>query len=506
MNHKAVRLFLRAFAIMIAVCFALLLAKWPFTSGRVRASLERALESDVSIQKFHYVFFPSPGCDLDGVTVTRDSGSDVRTLATAGRVRIRDSWHSLLTFRHRVANIRAESLHVSIPERAPQPVNVDFSNTQTIVGEFVADGGILEFERDKGPMRFEFHRFTANDVGKNSRIAFRTEMRIPEPPGELKSKGTFGPWQTGRVGSTPVLGSFELSDADLGHYRGIDGKVSGSGSFDGNLERIAVWGRAETPDFKVTKSEHSVHLSTEYKAVVDGLTGRTELSAIDARFLGTELSARGVIARNGSETGKTASLDFESAHARLQDLLWLMDHAAKPPASGPMAFHAHVVLPPGKLPFLQKVQLDGGFVIRNAHFERANAQRAVNDLSARASGEKGEDEDKEEDQSDEVAAEMEGRVHLRQGVAYLEDAAFDVPGAIARGGGIFNVITAQVDLHGELLMDVSLSKASRGVKSVLLKSVNIFFKRKHGPGSKVPVYVRGSYSQPSIGVALTGNK
>src|SRR4051794_36431257 len=107
---------LGVFAVLIiAVLGVLLLLKWPFTSGHVRESLARALQSNVSFRKYHYVFFPSPGCNLESVTVTRGSGSDIRTLATAGTVAIRGSWHDLLTFRHRIPHIDAESLRINIP-------------------------------------------------------------------------------------------------------------------------------------------------------------------------------------------------------------------------------------------------------------------------------------------------------------------------------------------------------------------------------------------------------
>ena len=53
-------------------------------------------------------------------------------------------------------------------------------------------------------------------------------------------------------------------------------------------------------------------------------------------------------------------------------------------------------------------------------------------------------------------------------------------------------------------MDSELSDGSGGAKALVLKILNPFFKRKHKPGSVVPVKITGTYHSPSFGVEEAG--
>src|SRR5581483_7943275 len=100
-----------------------------------------------------------------------------------------------------------------------------------------------------------------------------------------------------------------------------------------------------------------------------------------------------------------------------QDLLRLFVTADRPPLEGPLAFQAHVLLPPGQQPFLRRVRLDGDFSIRDAHFTNPASQEKVNELSARARGDK--QQVKAPPGPRQVAEEFQGRVALRNEIATL---------------------------------------------------------------------------------------
>ena len=166
---------------------------------------------------------------------------------------------------------------------------------------------------------------------------------------------------------------------------------------------------------------------------------------------------------------------------------------------GPIVLRARVVLPSGNEPFLRRLQLEGDFSIADARFSRESTQSKVNELSERAEGGKSEDEEPELALSD-----VRAHVRAARGTAYLNNIAFHVPGATARGAGTFDLITHKVDIHGKLAMEASLSQASGGgIKSVLLKPLNIFFRGKRA-GAVVPVYLTGTSAHPSVGVSLFG--
>jgi len=98
-----------------------------------------------------------------------------------------------------------------------------------------------------------------------------------------------------------------------------------------------------------------------------------------------------------------------------------------------------------------------------------------------------------------MAENLKGHVVLNHAIATFTSLSFSVPGALAHVHGTFGLLTQQVDLHGTLQVDNKLSKGSKGVKSVLLKSVEPFFKKKNA-GEIVPIKIDGTFSHPSYGL------
>jgi hypothetical protein len=91
---------------------------------------------------------------------------------------------------------------------------------------------------------------------------------------------------------------------------------------------------------------------------------------------------------------------------------------------------------------------------------------------------------------------------LNHAIATFSDLSFSVPGALAHLHGTYGLLTQRVDLHGTLQLDTKLSKESKGVKSVLLKSVEPFLKKKNA-GEIVPIKIDGTFSHPSYGLDVT---
>jgi len=71
--------------------------------------------------------------------------------------------------------------------------------------------------------------------------------------------------------------------------------------------------------------------------------------------------------------------------------------------------------------------------------------------------------------------------------------------------GRYDVIFHNVDLHGTLKMDSSLSHTAHGPKALIMKVMDPFFKKKP-EGSEVPVKITGTYEKPSFGLDLGGKK
>jgi hypothetical protein len=305
------------------------------------------------------------------------------------------------------------------------------------------------------------------------------------------------------VGKTAVSGEYFFQQADLGVFRGIAGLLSSSGKFSGVLNRIEVQGLTDTPSFTVTSSSHQVQLRTQFHAVVNGENGDTFLRNVAATFGKTTVWSQGSVAGGTGQPGKTASVELAAKDGRIQDMLLLFARSDRAPMSGVVSFHARVSIPPGKRPFLEKVELQGDFGIDAGSFTKSDTQEGVNRLSQGALGEEDRPEtEKNEDDPETVLSDLKGHVWLRDGTARLSNLSFSIPGALAQMRGTYNLLTEKIDLRGTLRTDSEPSKAARGIKTLMLKVLDPFFKKKH-VGYIMPIKITGTYEHPLFGLDLS---
>ena len=92
-------------------------------------------------------------------------------------------------------------------------------------------------------------------------------------------------------------------------------------------------------------------------------------------------------------------------------------------------------------------------------------------------------------------------MELNDGTAVFSNLAFNLEGASAHLTGSYQLASEKLDLHGEVWMDAKLSQTATGVKALLLRVMNPFFRSKRG-GSQVPIRISGTRSDPKFGVDL----
>lgn len=464
---------------------------WPFNREPVVSDLADASDSTVTAGSFHKTYFP-PGCVIEDL-VFRHANLKA-PLITIKKLTIRGSYAEIVM--QHVGSITAEGLHVFIPPFGSQ---VDFHThaSKIVVNEIVANGSVVEFlsrNPDKEAQRFEIHEAVLRNVGWKDPLDYEVKVHIPTPPGEVEASGKFGVWKTGGAGETPVSGKYTFHDADLGVFGGIGGILSSAGKFQGRLEHIDISGTTDTPQFEVRSSGHSVHLSTGFDAYVDGTHGDTFLRRVDAHFGQTHVVVNGSIAGVKGRRGKTAKLELASAKGRIDDVLGLFVRERRSPMSGETALRAKIEIPPGEDPFLEKLRLDGSFGVDEGSFTKTETQNDVNRLSAGARG-----ENKDDPQT--VLTDLTGQVVLQRGVATFTDLSFAIPGANARMHGTYGIINHKIDLHGDMQVDTKMSKTTTGMKSLLLKMMDPFFKKKP-KGEIVPVHIGGTYEHPQFGLDI----
>jgi hypothetical protein len=484
-DRRAIGLGVLIAAVVMAV--PLIVAVTQFRQDRMIEGLQGMTKCDVSVSSSRRLLFPRPGMELRGVRFSRGT-----PVAETPRLRIEGSWAYLLTFQKRLAHVDAQDLRVVLPEMVPPPRPYMGTGKKTLIENLTAHGAELNIRGGQ----FAVSRLHLTDVNGDGPTGIRTTIKPPHPrQATLDVDGQAGPFQK-PLGQIAIKGAFRLAGAQLAEYKGLAGTLNGKGNFEGLLAAVRVTGEAVATQFEVNSSGHPLTLRTKYDADVNGETGEVQLQHVSSSFGRTTLAITGKVNEDVTE------LDFDSKSARIEDLLIMFTKSDTPALRAPIVLRAHVELPHDRQPFLRRLRLDGRFRIDNAVWGKSRTQVRVNSLSARAQGDT---EEAESGSAERVQSDLAGSVTLRNGTAQLKDVTFRVPGAVARGGGIYNLQSKHLNLQGVVRMEANVSEATSGFKSVLLKPFNFIFRKKDQGkrGATLPVSIVGTYPRPRYRAGLT---
>ncbi len=505
-NHKKTTIIV--ISAVAALCaftiLALSMASKPFTKAGSVDRLQHILNATVEIKSFRQTYFPYAGYVAEGVTVhqKQSPGTSVQPFVSVNRLTVQASYFGLFHKPHRLSTVVAEGVHIVIPDSGINILSQSSEKTDpVIIAELRIEQAILDVAsstHEPGPLRFGVHSARFLNVGPHATVAFSSSVHIPEPPGEVETKGWIGPWRDdhGNVRSTPISGSYVLRAANLGHYASLDGILSSQGEFLGTLAWLSVKGSTNTPDFGVRESGHHFHIKTRFTGSVDLKNGDVDITALQADLGKTMLVATAKVAG----APKTVSLNVIRGKGDVQDLILLFSKAPRSPILGPISFTAKAALPPGDRPFTERVRLAGTFDIDRAHFTAPNTQQGVDKLSADSQGEHStlaEDND--------TVSDLDGQVALKDGIARFSQVTFSVPGATADMAGTYSLLDKRVRFDGKMRMKATLSQATTGAKSVFLKILDPFYKKK-GAGAELPVQMDGIYGDTHFSVGLRAKK
>jgi hypothetical protein len=471
----------------------------PLTRQWVVAALEDRYRSKVEIKSFEAALFPRPSAVAEGLAFREGGRTDIPPFITMRRLTVEASFLGLLESPRKIDRVVVEGLQIHVPPRKkqgePKKGESGSQYSRFVVGEFIADGTALEIlpkDAAKKSKLFEIGKLDMHSLGLDRALTFASVLTNPTPPGEIHSKGEFGPWQRDDPGSTPVSGTYTFENANMGVFKGIAGILSSTGKYKGELGRIDVEGDTDTPDFALTAGGHKVDLKTHFHSIVDGTTGDTLLQPVDAHFLHSRILARGGVTNQPGVEGKTVSLDLDVKQARVEDMLTLAVSSQPAPLSGGVSFQGKLIIPPGKREVLDKMYLAATFSILSARFANLDIEQKIRELSRRARGQT------EPDSSEKIASNMKGRFVLKDGVASFSQFSFAVPGALIQLTGSYGMKSEALNFVGSARLEAKLSQMTTGIASKLLKVVDPFF-RKDG-ATVIPIKISGTRSAPSFGL------
>jgi AsmA-like C-terminal region len=488
--------------IMAAAAFYVSERLGPVFRERVIEAIRQRYQSDVELKSLDLHLYPRVHATGVGLVLRLHGRTDIPPLVTVRKFTIDTDLRDVLSGPRRVRKLRLEGLRITVERGVARPRLSSDSKSSAptfVIDEVIADGTVLEIvpnKKGKEPLLFELYKLSLHSAGLGRPMSFRAKMNNAKPPGLIDTTGQFGPWRSDDPIQTPVSGDYTFRNANLAVFRGISGTLASDGKFEGVLDQIDTRGTTDIPNFTVRTSGHPVHLKTEFHAIVDGGDGDTLLQPVNAHFLHSRILARGGATGTKGVPGKDVALYLTMSGDRLEDLLRLAIKSDKPFMTGIVNLKTKFNLPPGDVDVIDKLALDGQFVVEDARFKNASVQEKIDSLSRRARGEK-----KTSEPDEEVVSDLQGRFTLKNSVMTFSKLSFGVPGALIRLSGSYGLSDEIMDFHGTLRMQAKLSQTMTGYKSWLLKAADPFFS-KGGAGAVLPIKITGSRRNPSFGLEL----
>jgi AsmA-like C-terminal region len=485
----------------------------PILKGRVEETLSTRFNSRVDLESLNVSIVH--GLDVSGGRLRIYPTDDVvaagatKPLIAIEHFRFHSGILGLFLKPMHVGVVQITGLEINIPPRnmrrqSSEKRHRHKGKIKILVSEIVCDNSRLIIgtsNPNKDPKDFELKHIVMHDVGPNEPWKFNATLINAVPRGRIHTSGTFGPWQTESPGDSSVNGHYTFDHADLNTIKGIGGMLSSVGEFKGQLDKIAVDGTTDTPDFSLDTANFPLPLQTKFSAIVDGTTGDTYLHSIQAKLRNSTFTTKGAVI-NIKGHGHRIQLDVDVPSGRLQDFLALTVKTEPPVMSGIISTKTKLQIRPGKQSVTRRLSFDGQFRLRRLHFTNPKVQDKVDMLSLRAQGQPKLANPGAKD----VNSEMTGTFRMANGVIRFSDLSYVLPGGQVNLTGVYSLDGKEFNFHGKVLTNAALFHlVDSRWQSVLLRMVSPFLFKRKGGGAAIPVSISGTRSEPKFGLDLFGH-
>jgi hypothetical protein len=478
----------------------------PILKGRVVETLRARFGSDVQLDTLQVTIAHGVDVSGDGLRIfplPEVMAAGYRTpLIAVGHFEFHATLSGLIFRPTHVGTVRVRGLHINMP---PADVRAKAGSRPHRLGkikirvdEIVCDASELVIgtdKPDKDPRVFELKHVVLRDLGPGNAWPYDAVLTNPVPRGEIHAAGTFGPWNMEDPGDSNVSGQYSFEHADMNTIKGLGGILNSTGSFNGQLDRIAVHGKTEVPNFSLDTANHPMPLLTEFRATVDGTSGDTYLEHIDAKLGGSQFTCSGAVV-NIKGRGHAIHVTADVEQGNIGDFLQLAIKTLPPAMSGLISLTTSLDIDPGGESVTRKLNMKGEFSLREIHFTDAEVEDKVDILSLRARGET----DNLKSGAPDVQSRLVADFSMRRGELTFPHLEYWLPGGDVKLSGTYRLEGRICDFAGDVRTKAEVSNmiASKW-KSILLKPIDPFF-RKHGWGAVIPVHVSGRNGKVKVGL------
>jgi len=504
--------------VLAVVGLILLNVHWPYRYRVIQPMLEEVLGSQVKIGHYHRIYFPNPGFMATDISLQRKSAPNLPPLGSITSVTVQGRWTDLILLRDEVRQVDITGMHIVVPavgspenkEDFPPGSSSGFAGPEALIQQLRIHDSVLDIMRPKGG-RFSFpiHMLTIYNLRKGKKLSWAVDMHNPKPGGHILATGTLGPLNAADLAQTPLTGDFKFAEVSLHDLGNIAGTLASAGHFEGTLGRIDAQARSETPDFAVGSGKPTPAAATVH-CTVNGINGDVVIDAVDATIVSTGIHVQGGI------VGSPKAIDVNIAvpAGRAQDVLRPL-LSTDTPVVGKLILHGHAHVDPdghGE-PFLDRLHVDGVFDVPAERLTDRTKEEQLSAFSQRAQGAKSPQPGASPDASSQtqassgadVLSSLQGPARIEKGIISTERLSFQIPGAAADFHGTFDLHSDTAHLIGTLRMQADISHAATGFKSLLLKPLIPFFKKKN-VGASIPIAITGRPGSYKVGADLSGKK
>jgi len=497
--------------VLVAATFEILLSRAaPILRARLLQSLSARFHSRVELGAFDVSLLRGFQVSGEDLAIYPYNVASTTPTFSVRHFAFRTGYASLLRSPLHIGHVEVDGMRINLPsksQRNPSPGPVSdhpkLGKITVFVDELDCTDTVLTLATSKTgkvPLQFVIQNLSLRSIGAGKPMDFTAMLTNPKPLGQIETRGYFGPWNADRPGATALGGTYSFDNADLGTIKGIGGMLSSQGAYQGTLDKIAVDGKTDTPDFQVKISGHKVPLHTDFHAIVDGTDGDTYLQPVNAHFLHTFLVARGYVAHLQGESGRHLYLDVAMDRAQIEDLLRLAVRTDPPVLDGQVKLHTKLDLPPGTQDVAHRMRLQGNFAIVNGRFSSDKIQNRIDELSLRSQGEVELASQQARDGKRElVRSQMSGDFSLVDAALNLPNLRYDIPGASIKLAGVYSLDGAKFNFAGTADMKATVSRMVGGWRGILLMPFDRIF-QKNGAGTEIPFKINGTRSDPQFGL------
>jgi len=503
---------------LIVAGLVLLNIHWPYRYRVIQPMLQEVLGSQVKIGHYHRIYFPNPGFMATDISLQRKSAPNLPPLGSITSVTVQGRWTDLLLLRDEVREVDITGMHIVVPavgsaenkEDFPPGSSSGFAGPEALIQQLRIHDSLLDIMRPKhGRFSFPIHMLTIYNLQKGKKLSWSVDMHNPKPGGHILATGTLGPLNAADLAQTPLTGDFKFAEVRLHDIGNIAGTLSSAGHFEGTLGRIDAQAKSETPDFAVGKGRPTPAAATVH-CTVNGINGDVVIEGVDATIVSTDVHVQGGIV--GSP--KVIDVNISVPAGRAQDVLRPL-LSTDPPVVGKLLLHGHAHVDPdghGE-PFLDRLHVDGVFDVPAERLTDRNKEEQLSAFSQRAQGSKspqpgtGPDAPSQPPASSgaDVLSSLQGPARIEKGIITTQRLSFQIPGAAVDFHGTFDLHSDTAHLLGTLRMQADISHAATGFKSLLLKPLIPFFKKKN-VGASIPIAITGRPGSYKVGPDLSGKK